>query len=72
MEPPSACHRRLQEWQHQGVWEQIWLTFLRVLDQQGQLDWSRAFLDGSFVPAKKATVLDVKGTEHQEPRFVDV
>jgi transposase len=50
---PSTCHRRLQEWQHQGVWEGIWLTFLRVLDQQGQLDWSQAFLDGSFVPAKK-------------------
>ena len=50
---PSTCHRRLQEWQDQGVWEQIWLTFLGALDQQGKLDWSQAFLDGSFVPAKK-------------------
>jgi transposase len=49
----STCHRRLQEWQQHGVWEQIWLTFLSVLDQQGQLDWSQAILDGSFVPAKK-------------------
>jgi hypothetical protein len=24
-----------------------------VLDQHGKLDWSIAFLDGSFVPAKK-------------------
>jgi transposase len=50
---PSTCHRRLQEWQDQGVWEQIWRTFLGLLDQQGKLDWSQAFLDGSFVPAKK-------------------
>lgn len=49
----STCHRRLQEWQEQGVWEHIWLMFLPTLDQQGKLDWSQAFLDGSFVPAKK-------------------
>jgi transposase len=50
---PSTCHRRLQEWQDQGVWKHIWLTFLGALDQQGKLAWSQAFLDGSFVPAKK-------------------
>jgi hypothetical protein len=36
-----------------GTWEQIWRAFLAALDEPGQLDWSRAFLDGSFVPAKK-------------------
>jgi transposase len=50
---PSTCHRRLQEWQSQGVWEHIWLKFLSTLDQQGKLDWRQALLDGSFVPAKK-------------------
>jgi hypothetical protein len=50
---PSTCHRRLQEWQDQGIWEHIWLTFLGALDLQGKLDWSQAFLDGSFVPGKK-------------------
>lgn len=49
----STCHRRLQEWQAQGVWERIWTTFLGALDAQGKLDWEKAFLDGSFVPAKK-------------------
>jgi transposase len=43
----STCHRRFQEWQDQGVWEQIWLTFLGVLDQQGswigaKLSWMAA------------------------------
>jgi transposase len=49
----STCHRRLQEWQDQGIWEQIRLKFLATLEAQGKLDWSQAFLDGSFVPAKK-------------------
>ena len=48
-----TCHRRLQEWEEQGVWEHIWLRVLRTLDEPGKLDWSQAFLDGSFVPAKR-------------------
>lgn len=49
----SACHRRLQGWQEQGVWERVWAIFLSTLDAQGDLDWGKAFLDGSFVSAKK-------------------
>ena len=49
----STCHRRLQQWQGLGVWERIWVAFLMGLDEQGKLDWSRAFLDATFVPAKK-------------------
>lgn len=50
---PSTCHRRLQAWHRQGVGEHLWLAVLATLDERGKLDWSRAFLDGSFVPAKK-------------------
>ena len=49
----STCHRRLQEWQNQGVWEQMRLKFLTALDCHATLDWKEAFLDGSFVPSKK-------------------
>ena len=49
----STCHRRLQEWQDQGVWEGIRLKFLSTLNSQSRLDWSQAFLDGSFVPGKE-------------------
>lgn len=49
----STCHRRLQQWQTEGVWERMWLAFLSALNEKGKLDWSRAFLDGTFVPAKK-------------------
>ena len=36
-----------------GVWTRIWQAFSSSLDEGGKLEWSRAFLDGSFVPAKK-------------------
>jgi transposase len=48
----STCHRRLQEWQDQGVWQRIRLQLLSTLDSQAKLDWRQAFLDGSFGPAK--------------------
>ncbi len=50
---PSTCWRRLRDWEQQGVWLTIWRTFLGELNQRQQLNWSEAFLDGSFAPAKK-------------------
>jgi transposase len=44
--------QRLKRWGDMGVWERIWRAALAALDQQGRLDWSMAFLDGSFAPAK--------------------
>src|SRR5215471_11914398 len=50
---PTTVWRRLKRWGEEGVWERIWRGALAALDQQGQLDWSMAFLDGSFAPAKR-------------------
>ncbi len=50
---PTTVWRRLKSWGEEGLWERIWRAALAALDQRGQLDWSMAFLDGSFVPAKK-------------------
>lgn len=50
---PTTVWRRLKRWGEEGVWERIWRAALAALDRQGQLDWSMAFLDGSFVPAKR-------------------
>jgi hypothetical protein len=36
-----------------GIWERIWRAALATLDCQGQLDWTMALLDGSFVAAKR-------------------
>lgn len=64
----STCHRRLQEWQEQGAWERIWTTFLGALDAQGKLDWGKAFLDGSFVSAKKGALPLGAGRNAREAR----
>ena len=57
---PSTCWRRLKSLEEQGVWLDIWRTFLRQLDEQGLLDWEKAFVDGSFAPAKKGASESVK------------
>jgi transposase len=49
---PTTVWRRLKCWGEAGVWERIWRAALAVLDVQDKLDWSMAFLDGSFAPAK--------------------
>jgi Putative transposase of IS4/5 family (DUF4096) len=49
---PTTVWRRLRRWGEERVWERIWRAALAALDQQGRLDWTMAFLDGSFAPAK--------------------
>lgn len=45
--------RRLKRWEEDGTWESVWLRLLAGLDEAQKLDWTQAFLDGSFIPAKK-------------------
>jgi hypothetical protein len=60
---PSTCWRRLQMWEEQDVWLDIWRAWQRVatLDQRSPPDWSEAFAGGSFAPAKKVA----RGRENQ-------
>ena len=53
---PSTCWRRLRDWGVQEVWLTIWRTFLGELNHKGRLDWSEAFIDGSFASAKKGAL----------------
>jgi transposase len=48
-----TCWRRLRRWQELGIWEQAWRQLLRQLDQRGQIDWDEAFVDATFLQAKK-------------------
>lgn len=50
---PTTAWRRLRQWEEAGVWERLWRALLASLDAKGKLEWAQAFLDGSFVPAKK-------------------
>jgi transposase len=53
---PSTCWRRLRDWEEREVWLRIWRTFLGELNRKGRLDWSEAFIDGSFASAKKGAL----------------
>ena len=46
-----TCWRRLRDWQKAGVWERLHVLLLERLSQADQLDWSRASIDASLVPA---------------------
>jgi transposase len=48
--------RRLDEWSEDGTWERIWRALLSQRDDVGKLEWAQAFLNGSFVPAKKGAM----------------
>lgn len=49
----TTCWRWFERWSADGTWERIWQALLGQLDAQAKLEWAQAFLDGSFVPAKK-------------------
>ena len=51
-----TCWRRLAAWQRQDVWLTLWRAFLHDLDARHQIQWSEAFLDGTFAPAKKGAL----------------
>ena len=46
-----TCWRRVRDWQHAGVWQQIHRVLLDRLGRQSGIDWSRCGIDGSMVPA---------------------
>ena len=52
----TTAWRRLKTWEEQGVWEAIWRSVLDALEARDKLEWAQAFLDGSFVPAKKGAL----------------
>jgi transposase len=52
----STCWRRLRLWEEQGVWLRAWQALLARLDERKLLDWEEAFLDATFVMAKKGAV----------------
>lgn len=55
-----TCWRRLGEWERADVWLRLWRGFLKTLSTRKQLDWSEAFLDGTFAPAKKGALASAR------------
>ena len=50
---PTTCWRRLQEWEADGVFLNMWRAFLAELNDAQKIRWDECFADGSFAPAKK-------------------
>jgi transposase len=46
-----TCWRRLHEWQEAGVWRRLHEVLLARLNEANRIDWSRAVVDSSHVPA---------------------
>jgi hypothetical protein len=47
-------------WEEQGVWLKAWRKLLGKLDERRLLDWEEAFLDATFITAKKGAPLSAK------------
>ncbi|WP_398906579.1 IS5 family transposase [Streptomyces sp. 840.1] len=60
----QTCWRRLDRWQKAGVFGALHRVLLAELNAAGELDWSRACVDGSHIRAKK-------GRRHTGPSPVD-
>jgi transposase len=48
-----TCWRRLREWQEAGVWAKLHRVFLDGLGAADRIDWSRAAINSTTVPAPK-------------------
>ena len=46
-----SCSRRLRDWQERGIWQLLHFVLLDWLARYGQIDWSRASVDGSSIRA---------------------
>jgi transposase len=54
--PEMGCGSGLKEWHEAGVWQRLHRALLEKLNEAGRIDWSRAALDASSVPAQKGVV----------------
>ncbi|MEV5163996.1 IS5 family transposase [Streptomyces werraensis] len=49
----QTCWRRLERWQQSGVFDRLHRILLAKLNAAGELEWSRACVDGSHGPRQK-------------------
>jgi transposase len=49
----QTAHRRFNEWSEAALWAKLHRTVLNRLGAAGEIDWSRAIVDGASLRAKK-------------------
>jgi transposase len=66
--PYQTCHRRFQQWAKSGVFKRIVQELAKDLSERGGIDIREAFIDGTFVPAKKGVLLSARQSAAKAPR----
>ncbi len=66
--PYQTCHRRFQQWVRQDVFRRIASELAKDLYERGGIDIREAFIDGTFVPAKKGVLLSARQSAARAPR----
>ena len=66
--PYQTCHRRFQQWVKEGIFRRIAIELVEDLYERGGIDIREAFIDGSFVPAKKGVLLSARPSAAKAPR----
>jgi transposase len=66
--PYQTCHRRFQQWAKSGVFRRIVQQLAEDLSERGGIDIREAFIDGTFVPAKKGVLLLARQSAAKAPR----
>ena len=64
----STCHLRFKTWTENGTIEKVLRRLLLKLDENGQLDCSETFGDGTFSSAKKGVNRSARLVAAREPR----
>jgi len=67
--PYQTCHRRFQDWAEEGVIAEILEYVAHDLHEQGDIDLSECFIDGSFAPAKKGDLKLARPRKEKEQRL---
>jgi transposase len=56
----KTCWRRFDEWQKAGVWPQLVGRLQQRLAHADQVEWERAIVDSTIVPAKRGAPRSAK------------
>jgi transposase len=56
----QTCWRRFDQWQQAGVWPQLVERLQKRLAKADQIDWERAIIDSTIVPAKRGAARSAK------------
>jgi transposase len=59
----KTCWRRLDAWQRAGVWEKVVERLQQRLADRDRIDWGRAIVDSTLVPAKRGAGRSAKALQ---------